>query len=218
MVGRAGGGTAVGVGAGREVDRREDLQRCGLGDGRRHPRGLPVAARSRRQPRHRGRSPRRQQLVDGLGRRAATSSSSSTYRRFAPPNIIPVFAAGNYGPLASTSRSPANNPEALAVGATTKTDGDLDVSSQGPTRLRGHRYDLSRGRRARRQHPHDRPLQRVRHGIGNLARRSARDGSARAPARRKCGGHGQSAGERARDHRGRSRPRRPGHAPSATDG
>ena len=49
-------------------------------------------------------------------------------------NIVPVFAAGNYGPLGSTSRSPANNPEALAVGATTKTDGIWTYSSRGPTR------------------------------------------------------------------------------------
>ena len=32
--------------------------------------------------------------------------------------IVPVFAAGNYGPGASTSVSPANYPEALAVGDT----------------------------------------------------------------------------------------------------
>ena len=48
-------------------------------------------------------------------------------------DIIPVFAAGNYGPLGSSSRSPANNPEALAVGATTKTDGIYTYSSRGPT-------------------------------------------------------------------------------------
>ena len=48
-------------------------------------------------------------------------------------NIVPVFAAGNYGPLGSTSRSPANNPEALAVGATTKTDGIWTYSSRGPS-------------------------------------------------------------------------------------
>ena len=48
-------------------------------------------------------------------------------------DIIPVFAAGNYGPLGSSSRSPADNPEALAVGATTKTDGIYTYSSRGPT-------------------------------------------------------------------------------------
>jgi subtilisin family serine protease len=46
--------------------------------------------------------------------------------------ILPVFAAGNYGPSDGGSRSPANNPEAFAVGATN----DLDVidasSSRGP--------------------------------------------------------------------------------------
>jgi hypothetical protein len=46
--------------------------------------------------------------------------------------ILPVFAAGNYGPTDGGSRSPANNPEAFSVGSTN----DLDVidpsSSRGP--------------------------------------------------------------------------------------
>ncbi|MHB8891134.1 MAG: S8 family serine peptidase [Candidatus Limnocylindrales bacterium] len=47
--------------------------------------------------------------------------------------IVPVFAAGNFGPSASTSVSPANYPEALAVGATDDTD-VLDAgSSRGPS-------------------------------------------------------------------------------------
>ena len=47
--------------------------------------------------------------------------------------ILPVFSAGNYGPGAGTVLSPANNPEAFAVGSTD----DLDVvdpsSSRGPS-------------------------------------------------------------------------------------
>ena len=83
-------------------------------------------------------------------------------------------------------------------------------SSRGPTELRGHRHDLSRGRRPRGQHPDDRSLRRVRDGVGNVARCPARDGSARAPARRACRGDGGAAGDRARVLRRRSRRRRPG--------
>ena len=47
--------------------------------------------------------------------------------------ILPVFAAGNYGPLPGSSRSPANNPEAFAVGATDDADVLYPYSSRGPS-------------------------------------------------------------------------------------
>ena len=47
--------------------------------------------------------------------------------------IVPVFAAGNYGPGSSTSVSPANYPEALAVGATSNADVVYSVSGRGPS-------------------------------------------------------------------------------------
>jgi len=47
--------------------------------------------------------------------------------------ILPVFAAGNYGPSGSTSVSPANNPAALAVGATDNGDQIYAYSSRGPS-------------------------------------------------------------------------------------
>ncbi len=47
--------------------------------------------------------------------------------------IIPVFAAGNYGPTAGTSVSPANYPEALAVGSTDNTDAIDPITSEGPS-------------------------------------------------------------------------------------
>ena len=47
--------------------------------------------------------------------------------------ITPVFAAGNFGPNGSTSASPANNPDAFAVGATDNTDLIASFSSRGPT-------------------------------------------------------------------------------------
>jgi subtilisin family serine protease len=47
--------------------------------------------------------------------------------------ILPVFAAGNYGPSPGSSASPANNPEAFAVGATDDTDVLYTYSSRGPS-------------------------------------------------------------------------------------
>ncbi|HEX9518535.1 MAG TPA: S8 family serine peptidase, partial [Streptosporangiaceae bacterium] len=47
--------------------------------------------------------------------------------------ILPVFAAGNYGPLPGNSTSPANNPEAFAVGATDDADVLYPYSSRGPS-------------------------------------------------------------------------------------
>ncbi len=47
--------------------------------------------------------------------------------------ILPVFAAGNFGPASGSSASPGNNPEALAVGATNNSDGTYLYSSRGPS-------------------------------------------------------------------------------------
>src|SRR5215471_3896395 len=47
--------------------------------------------------------------------------------------ILPVFAAGNYGPSPGSSASPANNPEAFAVGATDDADVLYPYSSRGPS-------------------------------------------------------------------------------------
>lgn len=48
-------------------------------------------------------------------------------------NILPVFAAGNAGPSASTDESPANNPGAFAVGAVNNLDAIYGPSSRGPS-------------------------------------------------------------------------------------
>lgn len=47
--------------------------------------------------------------------------------------ILPVFAAGNYGPESSTDRSPANYPEAIAVGAVHNDGLIWELSSRGPS-------------------------------------------------------------------------------------
>jgi subtilisin family serine protease len=47
--------------------------------------------------------------------------------------ILPVFSAGNAGPFSFTSMSPANNPEAFAVGAVDNLDQIYYYSSRGPS-------------------------------------------------------------------------------------
>jgi subtilisin family serine protease len=47
--------------------------------------------------------------------------------------ILPIFAAGNFGPNPATSASPANNPEAFAVGATNNADSIYPSGSRGPS-------------------------------------------------------------------------------------
>jgi subtilisin family serine protease len=51
--------------------------------------------------------------------------------------ILPVFAAGNYGPTAGTVLSPANLPEAFAVGGTDNADAIYPYSSRGPSSCAG---------------------------------------------------------------------------------
>jgi subtilisin family serine protease/uncharacterized membrane protein len=51
--------------------------------------------------------------------------------------ILPVFAAGNNGPTAGTVFSPANNPEAFAVGGTDNFDALDPYSSRGPSACTG---------------------------------------------------------------------------------
>ncbi|HAJ34353.1 MAG TPA: hypothetical protein DCL15_01490 [Chloroflexi bacterium] len=51
--------------------------------------------------------------------------------------ILPIFAAGNAGPDVATSRSPANNPSAFAVGAVADNDMLYSGSSRGPSACSG---------------------------------------------------------------------------------
>ncbi|MGQ9554914.1 MAG: S8 family serine peptidase [Anaerolineae bacterium] len=51
--------------------------------------------------------------------------------------ILPVFAAGNYGPNQSSGVSPGNYPEAISVGATDSRDGLYFLSSRGPSACPG---------------------------------------------------------------------------------
>jgi subtilisin family serine protease len=51
--------------------------------------------------------------------------------------ILPVFSAGNYGPTSGTVLSPANNPEAFAVGSVDDADAVDPSSSRGPSACAG---------------------------------------------------------------------------------
>ena len=51
--------------------------------------------------------------------------------------ILPVFSAGNFGPTAATSASPANYPESLSVGAVSASDTIWAYSSAGPSTCGG---------------------------------------------------------------------------------
>jgi hypothetical protein len=56
----------------------------------------------------------------------------SDLRSLRAAGILPVFAAGNDGPAPGTVFSPANNPEAFAVGGTDNSDALYPYSSRGP--------------------------------------------------------------------------------------
>jgi len=58
-------------------------------------------------------------------------------RALVAAGILPVFAAGNYGSGGSTSASPANYPESLAVGALNGNGLVLSASSRGPSTCGG---------------------------------------------------------------------------------
>jgi subtilisin family serine protease len=55
----------------------------------------------------------------------------------AAAGMLPVFAAGNYGPTPGTVASPANLPEAFAVGGSDNADAIYAYSSRGPSSCAG---------------------------------------------------------------------------------
>jgi subtilisin family serine protease len=58
-------------------------------------------------------------------------------RNLRAAGILPVFSAGNYGPVAGTVLSPANNPEAFAVAAMDNAGVVDPSSSEGPSACAG---------------------------------------------------------------------------------
>ena len=68
-----------------------------------------------------------------LGATGCNLEFQNDLRSLRAAGILPVFAAGNSGPRVASSVSPANNPEAFAVGATTATDAVYSASARGPS-------------------------------------------------------------------------------------
>jgi len=68
-----------------------------------------------------------------FGSAGCNLSFQNDLRALRAVGILPVFAAGNYGPGSATSTSPANNPEALAVGAVDNSGSLIPYSSRGPS-------------------------------------------------------------------------------------
>ena len=117
--------------------------------------------------------------------------------------ILPIFAAGNYGPLDGSARSPADNPEAFSVGAVDDADAVDGSSGRGPSACGQPVYP--RLRRAGGRGPHHRPVRPVRRGVRHFHRgpaRRRRAGPAPAgvprPSRRTAG---RGAGSRRRRSR-----------------
>jgi Subtilase family len=124
--------------------------------------------------------------------------------------ITPVFAAGNFGPTAPSDASPANNPDAFAVGATDNSDAIASFSSRGPTSCgrsapatfpdvvapRGRRPDLG-------------PLWPLHERVGDILLGAGRVGRPGTPPERFPLRHRGSAARRALLHCGRPRPHRP---------
>lgn len=58
-------------------------------------------------------------------------------RTLVAAGILPVFAAGNFGPVTATSVSPANYAESFAVGSVDASDATSPTSSSGPSTCGG---------------------------------------------------------------------------------
>lgn len=72
-----------------------------------------------------------------LGAPGCTLTFEPDLQALRAAEILPVFAAGNGGPVSGSSYSPANNPSAFAVGAVDAVDAILPLSSRGPSTCGG---------------------------------------------------------------------------------
>jgi hypothetical protein len=76
-------------------------------------------------------------VVDNSWTSASPGACSAEFqpdlRSLRAAGMLPVFAAGNYGPSAGTSASPANLPEALSVGVVNNSGVVDGSSSRGPS-------------------------------------------------------------------------------------
>jgi subtilisin family serine protease len=70
--------------------------------------------------------------ADSLVQCDTSNAFQADFQALVAAGILPVFAAGNYGPNASTQRTPASRPEAFPVGSVNTTDLIAASSSRGP--------------------------------------------------------------------------------------
>ena len=90
--------------------------------------------------------------------------------------IVPVFANGNSGPGAGTVGVPANYPESIGVGNTTKDDTLNSGSSRGPSPYGEIKPELLRARHRRPLCPARRPVRRRHRHVDGRAPRCRHGG------------------------------------------
>ena len=125
----------------RHVDRGRDLQRRRHGHGHGDPPGLAVGARPGRQPGHR----RRAAIVNNswaFGTPGCNLEFQPDLQALRAAGIVPVFAAGNYGPARRRASARPTIPEAL-VGRRDPTAGTGSASASSSA---GRRRAASRRR------------------------------------------------------------------------
>ena len=176
--GRDGRGRRHRHGARRPLHRGARLQRLGREHRQRRPPRLPVAARSRRQPRDRRRPGRRQRLLGRAARHLRHASSSPTCRRCAPRTSCrssPPATAGR--PRPRTPR-PGTCPRRSRSVRPRPTRRSPPFSSIGPSRCGGG----SSPRSSRRARASARPTASASTPRASRVRRSRRRTSAGALA------------------------------------
>lgn len=130
MVGAAVGGAPIGVAPGASVVVAKAMGRDGYGTGS----AILAAAQWMTDPDGDPATPDQPQVVNNSW--GTTTKDDPWFRpmvrQWLALGIVPVFAAGNAGPGPGTIASPADYPETLAVGATTRSGAVAAFSSRGP--------------------------------------------------------------------------------------
>lgn len=135
MVGGSAGGAAVGVAPGATVIVAKAMNAGGVGQGS----TLLAAAQWMADPDGNPATADQPAVINNSW--SASGPNDPWFRpmiqKWLSLGIVPVFAAGNSGPTASTIGSPASYPEALAVGATEEDNTIAPFSSRGPVVWQG---------------------------------------------------------------------------------
>jgi subtilisin family serine protease len=130
MVGGSAGGSAVGVAPGATVIVAKAMNASGTGQGS----TLLAAAQWMADPDGNPATADQPTVINNSW--SASGPNDPWFRpmiqKWLSLGIVPVFAAGNTGPSASTIGSPASYPEALAVGAVDEENAIAPFSARGP--------------------------------------------------------------------------------------